>query len=60
MASTISYSLYAQEATNYYTKDTMRIGRDSFEVRKHEYNIFFLTSSLKKYQYYNWLINSIL
>ena len=23
-------------------------------------NTFFLTSSLKKYQYYNWLINSIL
>ena len=51
MASTISYSLYAQEATNYYTKDTMRIGRDSFEVRKHEYNIFLsylLNSEQKK------------
>lgn len=40
IASTISYSLYAQETTNYYAKDTMQIGRDSFEVRKHEYNIF--------------------
>ena len=51
MASTIFYSLYAQEATNYYTKDTMRIGRDSFEVRKHEYNIFLsylLNSEQKK------------
>ena len=40
MASTISYSLYAQEATNYYTKDTMQIGGDSFEVRKREFNIY--------------------
>ena len=40
MALTISYSLNAQETTNYYTKDTMRIGRDSFEVRKREFNIY--------------------
>ena len=40
MASTISYSLNAQETTNYYTKDTMQIGGDSFEVRKREFNIY--------------------
>ena len=40
MALTISYSLNAQETTNYYTKDTMQIGGDSFEVRKREFNIY--------------------
>ena len=40
IASTISYSLYAQETTNYYAKDTMQIGGDSFEVRKRKYNIY--------------------
>ena len=58
MASTISYSLYAQEATNYYTKDTMRIGRDSFEVRKHEYNIFlsYLPNSEQKKKRMTFLV----
>ena len=58
MALTISYSLNAQETTNYYTKDTMRIGSDSFEVGKHKYNIYldYLPNSEQKKKRMTFLV----
>ena len=58
MVSTISYPLNAQKTTNYYTKDTMQIGGDSFEVRKHEYNIFlsYLPNSEQKKKRMTFLV----
>ena len=58
MALTISYSLNAQETTNYYTKDTMQIGGDSFEVRKREFNIYldYLPNSEQKKKRMTFLV----